>query len=300
MKEKILKMITCVLENYEETNEEWKNAFVSLKKLEKVCDALGNYPVFYKKVKSKIFMNRFKNRSFTEGHLEEMFLLMEKLELSNMKRETTPFQLTDEDKEVYALNQFEESQEAMQHLEELIHDLRYLLQLNEQKEDILDVQYEKYYHSILFSDNIENYEDGMIALIAKWADDYKTEYDTLKAKIKEEKISFSLLPLQGLEKGKYLPKNDKVFSFSEVKEKADYVRSIWKTDEAAAISLLKDDMLSVFTRICYEIEVELSILNMEEESLENNFMKEELMREKEEFSLKIQELLKEGRVYGKQ
>lgn len=295
MNDKIMESLSLELLRNASQKLDLRTSIKSLEKIKKISDYLENYPSFLKKYEVKKFVESLKSKSISLSKIERMLDLIEKTDFSHMKREKTDFAWPEEILKKFPINMLDEIKEFLKDFESMIKDVEEVYQMGIDGTDVSD---RKYADKLLcFISNAKENKEIWIDLIAKWCEESKEEYEQLLEQIEKEKVSMTLISLQNQEEGNYLPDKMEEFTYLDVSEKANYIRSLFQNDPYLAISLLDSDYIPVLTRICYDIELELTILGMDEDIDIN--LKEQLLKEKTFFKEYLDTILKEGKKYGK-
>ncbi len=268
MKEKIKELLHSITEREIEDQNEIEKSVDYARRVLEVCDYVkqNTFLLNYKKVSH--FFTLIKLDTITNGDLfaAEEIINRHKLgkdHLGFIFKENKEYPLTLENEIGYkdAIIEYESCKEL---LEIRLKALKYLNYQAEIGNDITNRKYASWYLKIGTIRINDEEKNAFLSLFRTWAIDLNEEYMKLSEEVSKKQEIGPIISLRNHKEGNYPSVTEESLFYDDVKEKANYIRSLVKLGEIdLAISLMESNQDAIVFRILYEIETEKAILEKE-------------------------------------
>jgi len=246
-------------------------------------------PKYFKDIKIIRFFNLFDKHKATSSKLDEIEKYINTYDQKRNKYTLVEYsnkiKIDTEQKEML-LEKYEIIKFGYKSLKDAIKVIKELIDKKELGIDFTDISNLELFHKLNFIELTEEEKEVIIDLYIYWQKQIEEEY--YEEKNKKPQTSGIILPLTNIKMNSYPDLYDSFNNEVDIKEKANYIRTLLKQKDIETVKqLLVDDLEIVYFRIFFDIENELMILDnykniSTEEMLVIEDIRNELLIEKEQ------------------
>ena len=239
-------------------------------------------PKYFKDIKIIRFFNLFDKHKATSSKLDEIEKYINTYDKKRNKYTLVEYSnkiKVDTEQKEALLEKYEIIKFGYKSLKDAIKVIKELIDKKELGIDFTDISNLELFHKLNFIDLTEEEKEVIIDLYIYWQKQIEEEY--YEEKNKKPQTSGIILPLINIKMSSYPDLYDSFNNEVDIKEKANYIRTLLKQKDIETVKqLLVDDLEVVYFRIFYDIENELMILdNYKNISIEEMLVIEDIRNE---------------------